>query len=264
MARLDRQARRDKYEKPDRMEPALAAEPTESTEATEPAEPIDRIDPAEPMERIEPVEPIDRIDPLDPILSSDPADPADDESRLVCMIAFSQHRPISDRTRRAWSRGRRYRAPVRPRALLLAAPGPARRGRPLAGPARRLLGDGFNGVAGHIAQNVNFAVAAAADPGTLRAPARDRGWARLRLLSCADNTFKYALGSEDAEGGQESTISVFTLGPDGSPRHSYTAHPSMSDDINQRGIDLLAPVWQILDLTPGGRGDWYPGLGYAP
>jgi hypothetical protein len=141
MARLDRQARRDKYEKPDKMEPALAAEPTESTEATEPAEPIDRIDPAEPMDRIEPVEPIDRIDPLDPILSSDPADPADDESRLVCMIAFSQHRPISDRTRRAWPRGRRYRARVLPRALLLAAPGPARRGRPLAGPARRLLGE---------------------------------------------------------------------------------------------------------------------------
>ncbi len=124
--------------------------------------------------------------------------------------------------------------------------------------------DGFNGVAGHIARNADFAVAAAADPATLRAHARARGWHRLRLLSCADSTFKYDLGSEDGDGAQESTVSVFTLGTDGSPRHSYTAHPFMSDDINQRGIDLLAPVWQLLDLTPRGRGDWYPGLGYVP
>ena len=39
--------------------------------------------------------------------------------------------------------------------------------------------DGFNGVAGHLAQNVDFAIAAAADPAALRAHARARGWARL-------------------------------------------------------------------------------------
>ena len=123
--------------------------------------------------------------------------------------------------------------------------------------------DGFNGVAGHLAQNVDFAIAAAADPAALRAHARARGWARLRLLSCTDSAFKYDLGSEDADGGQESAISVFTLDPDGSPRHSYTGHPYLSDDINQRGIDLLAPVWHVLDLTPQGRGDWYARLDYG-
>jgi predicted dithiol-disulfide oxidoreductase (DUF899 family) len=78
-----------------------------------------------------------------------------------------------------------------------------------------------------------------------------------------DSAFKYDLGSEDADGGQESAISVFTLDPDGSPRHSYTGHPYLSDDINQRGIDLLAPVWHVLDLTPQGRGDWYARLDYG-
>src|SRR5438067_2922057 len=43
--------------------------------------------------------------------------------------------------------------------------------------------DGFNGVAHHIAQNVDFVVAAAAEPDPLRAHARTRGWDRLRLLS---------------------------------------------------------------------------------
>ena len=123
--------------------------------------------------------------------------------------------------------------------------------------------DGFDGVARHLDQNVEFAVAAAADLPTLRAHARARGWNRLRLLSCADNTFKFDLGSEDASGAQDSAISVFTLDAGGSPRHFYTAHPRMDDDIDQRGIDLLAPVWHVLDLTPRGRGDWYANLDYG-
>src|SRR5512141_1495838 len=70
--------------------------------------------------------------------------------------------------------------------------------------------DGANGVAHHVAQNLDFAVVAAADLPTLRAHARERGWDKLRLLSAGNNTFKYDLGSEDREGGQDSTISVFT------------------------------------------------------
>jgi len=68
--------------------------------------------------------------------------------------------------------------------------------------------DGFNGVAHHLAQNVDFVIAAAADPAMLRDHARARGWQRLRLLSCGDSTFKYDLGSEDAEGNQDSTLSA--------------------------------------------------------
>jgi predicted dithiol-disulfide oxidoreductase (DUF899 family) len=122
--------------------------------------------------------------------------------------------------------------------------------------------DGFNGVAQHIDRNVDFVIAAAADPPTLRAHARNRGWRHLRLLSCADSTFKYDFGSEDAEGNQDSTLSVFTRDADGAVRHFYTAHPRMSDQIDQRGIDLLCPVWHILDLTPQGRDDWYAELSY--
>lgn len=43
--------------------------------------------------------------------------------------------------------------------------------------------DGFNGIAHHVAQNVDFAIVAAADLPTLRAHARDRHWENLRLLS---------------------------------------------------------------------------------
>ena len=122
--------------------------------------------------------------------------------------------------------------------------------------------DGYNGVAHHLAQNVDFAIAAAADPATLRAHARARGWHNLRLLSCGDSTFKYDLASEDADGNQDSTMSVFTRDKQGTVRHFYTSHPAMAEDIDQRGLDLLTPVYNVLDLTPEGRDDWYAELTY--
>lgn len=130
-------------------------------------------------------------------------------------------------------------------------------------PMCTLIIDGWNGVAHHLAQNVDVAIVAAASPTALRAHARARGWDKLRLLSCGDNTFKYDLRSEDREGNQDSTVSVFTRDNDGTLRHFYTAHPSMAEDIKERGLDLLCPVYNILDLTPPGRGDWYADLGYG-
>ncbi len=122
--------------------------------------------------------------------------------------------------------------------------------------------DGYNGVAQHLAQNVDFVIAAAADPATLRAHARARGWHNLRLLSCGESTFKYDLASEDADGEQDSTISVFTRDDQGTIRLFYSSHPRMAENIDQRGLDLLNPVWHMLDLTAAGRGDWYPELAY--
>lgn len=125
--------------------------------------------------------------------------------------------------------------------------------------------DGYNGVAHHIRQNVDFAIVAAADPSVLRAYARRRGWHNLRLLSTGEaSTFKFDLGSEDREGNQDSTISVFTRDADGTPRHFYSAHPRMAPHLRERGIDLLTPVYNMLDLTPQGRGDWYAKLDYGP
>jgi predicted dithiol-disulfide oxidoreductase (DUF899 family) len=123
--------------------------------------------------------------------------------------------------------------------------------------------DGANGVAHHLAQNLDFAVVAAADLPTLRDHARTRGWDKLRLLSAGNNSFKYDFGSEDREGNQDSTVSVFTRDANGTLRHFYTAHPRMAPDIQERGIDLLAPIWHFLDLTPQGRGNWYASLAYG-
>jgi predicted dithiol-disulfide oxidoreductase (DUF899 family) len=122
--------------------------------------------------------------------------------------------------------------------------------------------DGFNAVAHHLAQNLDFGIVAAADLASLRSYARTRGWSRLRLLSAGSSTFKYDLGSENKEGDQDSAISAFTRDGDGTIRHSYTGHPWLAPDIKERGIDELTPVWNIMDLTRQGRGTFYTKLEY--
>ena len=122
--------------------------------------------------------------------------------------------------------------------------------------------DGFNGVAHHLAQNVDLAIVAAVDPVSLRSHARARGWNRLRLLSAGPSTFKYDFGSEDKDGNQDSSISVFTRDNDGTIRHSYTGHPWLAQDIDERGIDELTPIWNVMDLTRQGRGLFYAKLEY--
>ena len=123
--------------------------------------------------------------------------------------------------------------------------------------------DGFNGIVDHVTQNADFVIAAASDLPALRAHARNRGWDRLRLLSARSSTFKYDLNSEDEEGNQDSTVSVFTRDPDGTVRHFYTVHPWMAPDVRERGIDRLTPTWNLLDLIPQGRGNWYSSLDYS-
>jgi predicted dithiol-disulfide oxidoreductase (DUF899 family) len=122
--------------------------------------------------------------------------------------------------------------------------------------------DCLNGIAPHLAQNVDVAIVAAADPPALRAHARDRGWNKLRLLSAGTNSFKYDLRSEDRDGNQDSELSVFVL-DNGKVRHFYSSHPRMSTEIKERGIDLLNPIWNFLDLTPRGRGNFYTSLAYG-
>jgi len=123
--------------------------------------------------------------------------------------------------------------------------------------------DCLNGIAHHLAQNIDVAIVAAADPATLRGYARSRGWDRLRLLSAGESTFKLDLGSEDREGNQDSTLSVFTRDADGTLRHFYSVHPRLAPDIKERGIDELNPIWNFLDLTPQGRGTFYTSLDYG-
>jgi predicted dithiol-disulfide oxidoreductase (DUF899 family) len=114
--------------------------------------------------------------------------------------------------------------------------------------------DGCNAVAPHVTQRANFVIASRAPVDKLLAWGAHRGWYRLRLLSDDGPGFARDIDAEDAEGNPDSTIVVFAKDGD-RVRHVYTAHPMLED--RERGIDLLSPVWNLFDLLPSGRGDWY-------
>ncbi len=122
--------------------------------------------------------------------------------------------------------------------------------------------DGYQAAARHLQQRVDLAVVARADLASLRGWARLRGWTDLGLVSSRRCSMKRDLGFEDDAGAQMPGVSVFARSPDGSPRHFYSASAYLSDDHPYRGMDLLSPVWNVLDLTPEGRGDWLPALEY--
>ena len=110
--------------------------------------------------------------------------------------------------------------------------------------------DGFNGVAHHLARNIDFAIVAAVAPAALRAHARTRGWNRLRLLSAGDSTFKYDLSSDEEGGSQDAVLSVFVRDDNGNVRHTTlerqppdlcrrtrTSHRRLVHDLERPGSD---------------------------
>ena len=128
-------------------------------------------------------------------------------------------------------------------------------------PMCTMWADGYDGAVRHLEQRVSFGVVVAGDITAFRAHARSRGWRNLRLLSSEGTSFKRDFGMENEEGAQMPGVSVFVRGEDGAPRHFYTGCAMMTPD-HFRGMDLLSPVWSFFDLTPEGRGSFFPSFDY--
>jgi predicted dithiol-disulfide oxidoreductase (DUF899 family) len=129
-------------------------------------------------------------------------------------------------------------------------------------PMCTLWADGYDGIVPHLRQRLSFAVLVAGDPGAFAEYARTRGWQNLRIVSAAGSDLKLRLGFEEAGGAQLPGASVFRRAPDGGLLHTYSvsANPKPGEF---RGMDLLSPFWNFLDLTPEGRGDFMPRRSYA-
>jgi predicted dithiol-disulfide oxidoreductase (DUF899 family) len=124
-------------------------------------------------------------------------------------------------------------------------------------PMCTMWADGYSGVVSHLRRRVNFAVLIAGDPSTFADYARSRGWDSLRVVSAARSDLKRRLGFEDTDGAQNPGVSVFLRRADGSIIHVYSQCALLGED-EFRGMDLLSPVWHYFDLTPAGRGDFFP------
>ena len=125
--------------------------------------------------------------------------------------------------------------------------------------------DALNATAVHAGQRMSLAVIAKSPLERIRTLARERGWSRLRLLSSAGNNYNRDYYGENAEGGQQPSLNIFAR-RGGKIHHFWHSElllvPAEAGQ-NQRHVDMIWPLWNLLDLTPEGRGsDWYPSLTY--
>ena len=112
---------------------------------------------------------------------------------------------------------------------------------------------------------VNFAVVAKSPIDRIMHFARSRKWDRLPLLSSANNSYNADYHAETADGDQLPGVNVFVKRGN-RIHHFYNTeliHASADKGQDPRPVDIIWPLWNLLDMTPGGRGDgWYPKLKY--
>ena len=112
---------------------------------------------------------------------------------------------------------------------------------------------------------MNFAVSAKAPIERVLRFTRERGWRYLPLLSSLKNTYNRDYHAETAEGDQLPSVNVFVR-RDGRIHHFYSTellYAPKDPGQDFRHVDLIWPLWSVLDLTPEGRGEtWHPRLSY--
>lgn len=140
------------------------------------------------------------------------------------------------------------------------------------GPQRRrpcpmctnLLGS-LNGNALDIRQRVALKVLGRSSVERQIAFAQERGWRDLSFVQTVGDDYALDLGALQPEGSEYPALVVFKR--DGDRARLFWCSGMTGDmaDPGQdpRGAPDLAPLWNVLDLTPDGRGtDWYPRLSY--
>lgn len=125
--------------------------------------------------------------------------------------------------------------------------------------------DSFDGVGHHAAQRMNLVVVAKTDLSRLLAHGERRGWRRVRLLSSASNTFNRDYHAEDPDGAQAPMLNVFRRNG-ATIRHfwgSELLYAPSEPGQDPRHTDSIDALWNLFDLIPEGRGEWYPDLSYG-
>ncbi|MGF6524872.1 DUF899 family protein [Variovorax sp. PvP013] len=114
----------------------------------------------------------------------------------------------------------------------------------------------------HLAQRVAFAVIGRSPVARQMAHARERGWRNLRFYATVGDDFARDYRGLLPDGSEMPALDVWER-RDGTVRHFWGSELGGTADPGQdpRGAPDPTPLWNLLDLTPGGRGDgWYPKL----
>jgi predicted dithiol-disulfide oxidoreductase (DUF899 family) len=140
--------------------------------------------------------------------------------------------------------------------------------------------DGIDGAARHIGQRAAFHVVAKSPIARLAAWTHARGWEHLSLLSTAGNSYDADYFGDtskfpepmrrqhkvpEGENWDETIFNVFKKS-NGKIRHFWGSEMSFAPPApkqHHRAGDLADPLWGLLDMTPEGRGDFFPKVNYA-
>jgi predicted dithiol-disulfide oxidoreductase (DUF899 family) len=122
--------------------------------------------------------------------------------------------------------------------------------------------DGLNAAAPQLGRRMALAVSAKAGPRELSDFADRRGWSNLRFVSSNGNSYNLDYRAEDSSGSQLPMMHVW-IRKDGGIHHFWASELFYHNDpewkAQPRHADMIWPLWNVLDLTPEGRGsDWYP------
>jgi predicted dithiol-disulfide oxidoreductase (DUF899 family) len=126
--------------------------------------------------------------------------------------------------------------------------------------------DSLDSAALHLIRRLNLAVVAKSDPDRIRNFARERGWRHLRLLSSRSNAYNRDYQAETPEGEQMPVLNVFVRDGD-QFRHTWSSelmYAPRDEGLEARHVDCIWPIWNVLDVTPEGRGSDpnFPSLRY--
>lgn len=140
--------------------------------------------------------------------------------------------------------------------------------------------DGWDGSVLHSDQRFRTYVVAKSPIARLVALASERGWRNLKLLSTAGNDYSHHYfgdtskfgpamrserGYEQGRNWDQPMYNVFRKDADGTVRHFWgneLVYAPEEPGQHHRAGDLVDPVWGLLDMSPEGRGDFFPKLSY--
>jgi predicted dithiol-disulfide oxidoreductase (DUF899 family) len=124
---------------------------------------------------------------------------------------------------------------------------------------------GVNGNAVDVKQRVALKILGRSPPERQRAFAVERGWRHLDFVQTIGDNYAHDLRLLNEDGSENPALVVFRK-EGNQVRLFYAAEmPWAAADPGQdpRTAPDIAPLWNLLDLTPEGRpSDWYPKLSY--
>lgn len=140
--------------------------------------------------------------------------------------------------------------------------------------------DAVDGSARHANHIVPFYIVARSPLDRLEAWGRERGWRFLKFLSATNNSYtsdyfgntagvtdamRAERGYKPGENWDQPVFNVFTKDGD-TVRHFWgteMVYVAEEPGQNHRAVDMVDPLWNLLDMMPEGRGkDWFPEVWY--